>query len=626
MDVIGRSLLLRGDCPDPAAIATFPPGAIRTDVADAITPESVRTLDGLFRERVRRSPGAPAYHVYSDEQQCWQNVTWSEAAARVARWQAGLRREALRRGDRVAVRMHNCLEWVLFDQAALALGLVVVPLYYNDRTENIAYVINDSGAKLLLVQQEQEWTDLRDGDDALPELVRIVCLQPYTADPGDLPVKSLSDWLPTEAVIHDSVHAADDLATIVYTSGTTGRPKGVMLSHNNILSNAYAGIHSIMVYPRDRFLSFLPLSHTLERTVGYYLPMMAGASVGFCRSIPQLAEDLVSLQPTILISVPRIFERIQAKVKEQLQERGAPARVIFRLAVAVGWQRFLHRQRRGGNLLRLLWPPMDRLVASKIRARLGGRLRCIICGGAALPPPVGRMFIAMGLPLQQGYGLTESSPVISVNTLERNDPASVGLPLRGVELRIGDDAELLVRGANVMLGYWNNHLDTYQTVDREGWLYTGDQARIHDGFLYITGRLKEILVLANGEKLPPVDLESAIQNDALFDQVLVVGDRRAFLSALVVLNPEQWQSVAADLGLDHNDTDALADPKLHELLLARIATALADFPGYANVYAVTALTKGWTVENDLLTPTLKPRRRKILERYADVIEAMYASH
>lgn len=595
-------------------------------VADVIPPDEARTLDGLLRERVRRTPGGTGYWVHDARRHRWRPWTWQSVAAEVGRWQAGLRREGLKPGDRVAVFMRNRLEWLLCDQAALASGLVVVPIYYNDRAENVAYVLRDAGVRLLWLEDAGQCHALARVMEEPGDLKKVISLASAPADSG-LPVTSLDDWLPAEAVNFHSDHGPDDLATIVYTSGTTGRPKGVMLSHRNLLANAHSGLQAIMVYPWDRFLSFLPLSHMLERTVGYYLPMMAGASVAFCRGIPQLAEDLAQVRPSALICVPRIFERSYARIQEQLKARGVAARALFRLAVAVGWQRFEHRHGRArAPVCGFLWPLLDRLAAAPVRARLGGRLRCVISGGAPLPFTVARTFIGLGLPLQQGYGLTEASPVVSVNTFERNEPRSVGPPLPGVEVRVGADDELLVRGENVMRGYWNNHLATYQTIDRDGWLHTGDQARIEDGFVYITGRLKDILVLATGEKLPPADLEMAITGDPLFEQALVVGDGRPFLSAIVVLDRTLWQRLARGLGLDPDDPAALDAEAARKALLERIGERLRPFPGYANVYQVTATLEPWTVDNEMLTPTLKPRRKQILARYAEAVERMYAGH
>ncbi len=306
----------------------------------------------------------------------------------------------------------------------------------------------------------------------------------------------------------------DELATIIYTSGTTGKPKGVMLSHHNILYNAYA---SLMTFDegldsRDIFLSFLPLSHTFERTAGYYMAMMAGAAVGYARSIPLLADDLKIIRPTVLASVPRIYERIYNAIHAKLEE-GPPLRhKLFTLTVEVGWDRFEHQQGRGAWTPKLLlWPLLKHLVADKVMDRLGGRMRLSVSGGAALPPKVSRLFIALGLPLVQGYGMTETSPVVCVNHVEDNRPSTVGPPLEGIQVRIGEQNALLVKGPCNMLGYWNNPEATAAMIDQDGWLNTGDTASIGtSGHVTITGRLKEIIVMSNGEKMPPADMEEAI--------------------------------------------------------------------------------------------------------------------
>jgi long-chain acyl-CoA synthetase len=400
-----------------------------------------------------------------------------------------------------------------------------------------------------------------------------------------------------------------------------------MLSHRNILWNAYAGLKSIDVFPSDRFLSFLPLSHTLERTVGYYIPVMTGSSVAFARSIPQLAQDLETIRPNILISVPRIFERVYGKIMDKLEQGPAVARRLFQLAQRVGWRRFLYQQEKAGwSPLLLLWPLLDLLVARKVRSKLGGELRFAISGGAPLPFEIARLFISLGIPIQQGYGLTETSPVISVNSLEDNDPASVGIPLAGVEIAIGAEEELLTRSPAVTKGYWNNPEATSTILDADGWLHTGDQVRVQNGHLYITGRLKEIIVLANGEKVAPADMEMAIALDSMIDQVLVIGEGRPFLSALLVLNPEQMQILSDRLGLPAGTELDLDNPTLKQLLQDRISRQLRTFPGYAQIRQIAVIKEPWTVENRLMTPTLKLRRKLLLERYSDLVESLYKGH
>jgi long-chain acyl-CoA synthetase len=397
-----------------------------------------------------------------------------------------------------------------------------------------------------------------------------------------------------------------------------------MLSHYNILSVAHASVVVLDCYQEDLFLSFLPLSHTLERTAGYYLPIMAGSTVAYARSIAQLAEDLQTVKPTVLIAVPRVFERVHSRISEQMRQKSVVARWLFERAAAVGWVRFQRQQ--GRKMWRpslLFWPLLNKLVAGKIIARLGGRLRIAVSGGAALSEEISKVFIGLGVPLLQGYGLTETSPVISVNPLSDNEPASVGVPLRGITVRVGEEDELLVKSPGVMLGYWNNHAATAKMIDSDGWLHTGDQARIENNHIFITGRLKDILVLSNGEKVPPSDMELAIALDPLVEQVLVIGEGQPYLCALVVLNGDLWPGFAQDCGLDPFDPGSISNPKVQSEVVSRIKDALKDFPGYAKVRRVVLLMEPWTVENGMLTPTLKVKRAKVTEKYAREIAALY---
>jgi long-chain acyl-CoA synthetase len=597
---------------------------------DLIPLEGARTLDGLFVQRVRRSPDRPAYRSFDRKEGIWRELTWRETTHQVARWRDALATEGLSRGDRVAVLLRNCPEWVIFDQAALSLGLVTVPLYTDDRADNAAYILQDAAVKVMLVQDAGRWKRLAPAVGEQPCPARVVILESSAGAQRlaeeDERVRVARDWLPMQGPALCQREAdPDELATIVYTSGTTGRPKGVMLSHRNILTNAHAGLTALDVYQEDVFLSFLPLSHTLERTASYYLPMMAGSAVAYARSVGQLAEDLRNIRPTVMIAVPRVFERVYQRLRDQVQGRPAPVRWLFALAVKTGWRRFERDQGRAGwHPLLLAWPLLRKAVADQVLAKLGGRLRATVSGGAALPQEVARLFIGLGLPLVQGYGLTETSPVISVNTLDNNDPASVGPPLRCVQVRIGDDDELLVKGPCNMLGYWNNHSATAKMVDKEGWLRTGDQARIENGRIHITGRIKDILVLSNGEKVPPGDMEMAIGLDPLFEQVLVVGEGRSFLSALLVLDADLWTGLAREYGLNPDERESLADPRLVKDMLKRVRAALRDFPGYAKIRRATLLLEPWTIDNGLMTPTMKVKRGQVLQHHGEEVERMYA--
>ncbi len=600
---------------------------------DPIRSEQAQTLHGLFLRRCERTPGREAYRQYETAAGQWRSYTWRDMRSLVARWQSALAREGFAPGERVAVLLQNSVEWVCLDQAAQALGLVVVPLYATDSPENIAYILGDSGARLLLVGEIGQWQALAPLRAQFPQLARTLCVSACAEAPAAAGVRLsfLADWLPdTAAALSVHAAAADALATIVYTSGTTGRPKGVMLSHRNILWNVAAVLQLIPGYIEDLYLSFLPLSHSFERSVGYYLPMVTGSSVAFARSVQDLAEDLLVIRPTMLVSVPRIYERVYAKLQQALERKGAPAKALFRWAQAIGWRRFEAAQQRGaapGLLAQMLWPLLRRSVADPILARLGGRLRIAMSGGAPLSPRLARCFIGLGLPLLQGYGLTEAAPIVTANTPENNVPESVGVALPGIELRLGAKNELLVRGPNVMLGYWNDAQKTRETVDEQGWLRTGDVARIDGGGrVYIVGRLKEILVMSTGEKVPPNDLELAIAADPLFDQALVVGEGKPYLAALIVLNPEAWNEFARALALDPADAQSTTAPTVLQSVRERVGELLHGFPAHARVRELWLTLEPWTVENGLITPTMKLKRAQLERRYAGEIRRLYAGH
>lgn len=553
------------------------------------------TLPELFATRAAESPELVAYRAHTEDR--WIDYAWQEVVSRAGRWQAALRASGLRAGDRVALCLRNRLEWVLFDQAALGLGLVVVPLYYNDRPDNMAWCLNDSGARILLLEDAALWQALA---PLVPKVERAICIGPAVRDERLWP---LAQWVPTHVEGYTAAHAqANGIATVVYTSGTTGRPKGVMLTHRNIVADLVGLMHAVpaLLTRRHEFLSFLPLSHMFERTVGYYIPICIDAQVTFARSIAELGDDLASQQPTAIVSVPRIFERVYAKIEAGIPPRSIK-RKLFDKTIHIGWRRFTGE----ANVLeRLQWPLLDMLVARKLRARLGGRLEFIKLGGAALAPHLLQTFTAMGFTFIHGYGLTETSPVISCNRLDDNDPMSVGKALPGVETRVADNGELLVRGATVMRGYWNNEAATRAAIDADGWLHTGDVVEIkNNGKIYIRGRVKDIIVLSNGEKIPPGDAEQAILRDPAFEQVMVVGEGRPALTLIAVSNISDTRE-----------------------LVQRANKQLHAFPGYAKIRYALRANAPWTVENGFLTATLKTKRNKIEEAYAREIEALYRSN
>jgi len=597
-----------------------------TQQKDYIDESAATDLYGLFCERVKRSPDKTAYRYFDKISVQWESCTWSDMANEVSRWQQAMAKEGYQTGDKVAVMLRNSREWVMFDQAALSLGLVVVPLFVEDRPENVAYIMENSGAKFLLLEDNIHWKRMCSVLQTLKGVTRILTLEEITNSPvADDRLISAGEWLPEKpGELLNVTIEPDTLATIVYTSGTTGKPKGVMLTHRNIMFDAQHGLMCIDVYPDDTMLSFLPLSHMLERAAGYYISIVAGCTVAYARSVQDLAEDLLTIKPTVMVSVPRIYERVYNKIYEQLALKPPLAQKLFRKAVATGWASFEHKQGRAGwSPSLLLNPLLHKLVGSKVMAKLGGRLRFAICGGAALGEDVAKTFIGLGLNLTQGYGLTEHAPVIAVNRIDDNDPASVGEPLPGVEVRISKEGELQVRSPAVMPGYWKNEEATKELIDADGWLATGDKVAIRNKKVYITGRIKEIIVMSNGEKVPPADIEMAIMMDPLFEQVMLHGEGKAFLCLLATLNPEVWREVASHNDMPTELNDAIDNDKFDKLILNRIAAKITEFPAYAKVRRVVTCRDPWTIDEGLMTPTLKIRRKQILEKYADQVDALY---
>ena len=635
----------------PAAADTKPTGANASAGANAnagtIGAAQARTLPGLFAQRVARTPHAIAYREVADG--AWRAHSWADMAHAVSRWRAGLAGEGLAAGERVAMGLPNGVDWVCFDQAALALGLVTVPLYATDSPGNRAHILADAGARLLLLDDDAQWAALLAHGTPLPALQHVLCRR-RTGACDEARLQAVDDWLPGrgdgEAALKVAAQAApgaataahtadgpadpadtdpDATATLIYTSGTTGPPRGVMLSHRNILSNAEAVIARIPPRPTDVFLSFLPLAHAFERTVGYYLPMMAGCTVAYARSIEQLRADLLTVRPTVLLSVPRIYDKIYLALQDKLGGFGV-RRLLFDATLALGWARFQAAQagRRPGLLNRLCWPPLHRLVAAPVLARLGGRLRVAVSGGAPLSAAVARCFVCLGLPLTEGYGLTEAGPVVSAVDTRRFRPGCVGLPLSGLQLRLGPQQEIFVRGPGVTKGYWGQPAATAAAIDAEGWLHTGDVGALEaDGFVRIRGRLKDIIVTATGEKVPPTDLEAALTLEPLFDQAMVVGEGRPYLTAALVLADTPWRRLADALARDADDPAVLADPVVLAAAQAKVDARLRDFPRHAQVHGLHLSRTPWTTDNGLITPTLKLKRDALLARFADAIDALY---
>ncbi len=593
---------------------------------DLIRRDEAGTLPGLFDKRLERSPNEVAYCQHLDGY--WKEQTWREMAERVTSLRGALAHSGLKPGDRAAVLLPNGTDWVAFDLAAMANGLITVPLYMNDSPENTAFILADSGARLCLIDSAARWRTVAPFVDASTALEQIWVKEGLDGvavfPPGGPRLSTLLDALAQSRPDKSALRCAPrDVATIVYTSGTTGRPKGVMLTHSAILWNVEASSKLVPLLTSDVYLSILPLAHAFERTVGYYVPMMAGSRVVYARSVEQLREDLATIRPTVLVAVPRLYERIYEGVRREADAHPI-LRPIVALAARLGWELDQFRHGRGPPprlfARTMLWPLLKRFVARPVLAAFGGRLRVAACGGAALSVGAAEFLIGLGLPIFEGYGLTEAGPVVASKAIEGSLPGSAGRPLDGLEVRLSEQSELLVRSPSVMNGYLRNQRATAEALSPDGWLRTGDIAEISNGSIFITGRLKEIIVLSTGEHVPPAAVEAAIQNDAIFEQVCVVGDQRPCVVAVLVLNREGWLQLARELAIDPTD---LKEPVATDAILSRISAQTRGLSPIWQVRAIVATTVPWTIDDGSLTPTLKVKRRVIEARFEKQIDFLY---
>lgn len=604
-------------------------GLERIKALDVLT-----TLPELLTHHLTVRPDDVAYKVYDNASKSWKDLTFKNVYDQVHAWRhAFAARSELVRGDRVAMLLPNCPEAVFFDLSALSNTLVPVPLHAIDTPKSSAFILNDSGAKVLVTNKLLKWKQIREAAET-PEIRLVVITDDKDCDDLEAPIPVMTketflklgetSQLPKEAP------KATDLAALVYTSGTTGNPKGVMLTHRNVISNIQGVLKNLQPSGHETFLSFLPLSHTFERTTSYYLALGLGYTTAFNRSIANLQADFREIRPTVLMSVPRVYEMIYAKLQDGLAKKSKFVRYLFDWAVEVGWRRFCRENGLPVESSSRAWLDpfvagfLDKKVGSQLRAVFGDRIHLYISGGAALSPAVARTFFALGVPIYQGYGMTETSPIISVNKVGHNHPNTVGPALPNIEVRLGEGDELQVRGPTVMKGYWNREEATKAIFTEDGWLRTGDVCTIYpDGNIRITGRIKEIIVTSTGEKVPPADLESAITSDRLFSQCMVVGDDRPFIAAVAVVNPDEFKTVCGELGLDPTKPESLQDPAFRKVALERIKTATAGFPNYGVPRQVHCTLDAWTIDNGLLTPTLKMKRNLIRQRYTAEINALY---
>lgn len=609
-----------------AQASPIDPSSTGSGNAGLLSEGEIRTLADLYAARASRTPDAIACRYHDALSGDWKDFSWRDLRLQAQRYVAGFRAAGLVAGERVAVQEQNGPRWLAIDWAAQTLGLVLVGLYNEDTPGNTAHLLDNSGAAFALLRDADGWRQtsaLR----AFPLLRQVVLQQGGADGPGDrfTAVSTLDEWLPQQAEDAGDAPAVDpeSLATIVYTSGSTGPSRGVMLSHKALLANVFACTRALTISPDDRYFSVLPMATLFERVAGAYGAVVAGATTVYARSAAQLGEDLLAAQPSLLIAVPRVYERLHAAVMAGLDQAPAHKRALFNLAIEAGWA----AHRRQGRRRLSLSSAIARRAREQFVARLGGRLRLAVSGGAPLAPEIARLFIGLGVPLLQGYGLTEAGPVVSVNRLDDNDPCSAGLPLDNVETRLSPDNELLVRSPSLMLGYWQDAQATAEALDDAGWLHTGDKvSRLDAHRIYLVGRLKEVIVTSTGRKVSPSEIEQRLLAEPIVEQVMVVGEARPFLTALIVPNAEALAALRARLGLAADDDSPIARARLEAELLQRCLQRLASGDGNSLLRAVALVDGPWSVANGLQTPTLKLKRSCIARQYERDIERLYAGH
>jgi long-chain acyl-CoA synthetase len=594
------------------------------------------TIVELFQHLTMKYASSTRPYLMRKKSGRYVGYTYQEVRDQVLQCAAGLRHRGIRHGERVAILSENRPEWVITDFAVQALACADVPIFPSQTAKQIEFILHDSGASAIVVSNALQLAKVLKIRDEVSSLRHVIMMNEPTGQDRAAGVLWFEDLL-SEGRLSDSYDAdllrkaaaavkPEDLCTIIYTSGTTGDPKGVMLSHRNFVSNITSSAQILPISDSDLLVSFLPLCHVFERMAGYYTVTACGATIAFAESIDTVADNLIEVKPTLVCSVPRLFERIYARLARKVQKDPPAMRKIFNWAIAIGREyRMAMRHQRVSMALRAKHALADKLVFSKIKERVGGRIRFFVSGGAALPRELGEFFEAVGLIIIEGYGLTESSPVISANRLDNYRFGSVGQAIPGVEVKIAEDGEILTRGPHVMMGYYNNRKATEEAIDKQGWLHTGDIGMIDEsGILYITDRKKHLFVSSGGKNIAPQPIENLFASIPFIDQFVLIGDRRMFLSALIVPNFDALKEYADSHGIPYRSVEDLTqNQEINQLVEQTIQNTQKDLANFEKVRRFTLLEKPFTIENGEMTPSLKLRRKQIEERYRDLIDSMY---
>jgi len=563
----------------------------------------------------------------------WVPISSDEMLSRVRHIAGGLYSLGMRRGDRVAILSESRAEWTLTDGGCIFAGVIDVPIYPTLTPLQVCYILKDSGARVVVLQNEEKFLQIREILSDCPSVEHLVFIdEPSSQIPRSISLAELENLgrafeEQQPEFINSLAHqiTPDELATIIYTSGTTGEPKGVMLTHSNLVSNLIDSSGHLSFAKDDSALSVLPLSHVLER-LAMYMYLYHGMAVYFGESLEMIGPNLREVKPTIFVGVPRIFEKIFARVKEKTAEKGRLNVAVLNWAVAVGKEhaKLAVAHQKIPALLALKHKVADKLIFSKLRQALGGRIRLLISGGAALPEELGYIYVGAGLPIVQGYGLTETSPVITAGVVEDNRIGTVGKPIRNVEVRIAADGEIETRGPNVMHGYYNKPEGTQAVLTEDGWFKTGDIGTIDkDGFLRITDRKKELFKTSGGKYIAPQPIEQMIKGSRFVNQVVLIGNDRKFPAALIIPDWESIESYAQLKGIKGNHTQLCKNPRVIDLFERQIAGLTPELANFERVKKIALIPDELTIAGGELTPTMKVKRRVIDQKYREVIDALY---